>query len=126
MVRRILGVLTREIRGLHEAAYLLAGFAVLSQLLALVRDRTFAHLFGAGPELDAYFAAFRVLDLLFAFLTLFVSSFVLVPLLPAREDQEQKSLFGNVLFMFGTAAIIVSALLWILMPRLAPLLFPGF
>ena len=53
MVRKILSVLTREIRGLHEAAYVLAGFSILSQILALSRDRTFANLFGAGQTLDA-------------------------------------------------------------------------
>src|SRR3989344_3667124 len=126
MVRRILGVFTREIRGLHQAAYVLAGFSILSQVLGLLRDRTFAHLFGAGPTLDAYFAAFRIPDLLFAFLTLFVSSFALIPLLSARDGQEQGTLVGNVLFIFGVVAIAVSGAVWFLLPQLVPLLFPGF
>ena len=126
MVRRILGVFTREIRGLHQAAYVLAGFSILSQVLGLLRDRTFAHLFGAGPTLDAYFAAFRIPDLLFAFLTLFVSSFALVPLLSARDGQEQGTLVGNVLFIFGVVAIAVSGAIWFFLPQLVPLLFPGF
>ena len=94
MVRRIFGILTREIRGMHEAAYVLAGFSVLSQVLGLLRDRTFAHLFGAGPTLDAYFAAFRIPDLLFAFLTLFVSTFALIPLLSVREGEERGALLA--------------------------------
>ena len=88
MVGRLLSLIDREIRGLHEAAYVLAFFSLFSQVLALFRDRTFAHLFGAGPELDAYFAAFRVPDLIFAFLTLFVSSFALIPLLSKRNSTE--------------------------------------
>src|SRR3989344_5363281 len=126
MVRRILGAFTREIRGLHQAAYVLAGFSVLSQILGLLRDRTFAHLFGAGPVLDAYFAAFKIPDLVFAFLTLFVSSFALIPLLSARGEREQGVLIGNVLFVFGAMAILASAVLWFLMPGLIPLIFPGF
>lgn len=126
MVRRIITALTKPIRGLHEAAYLLAVFTVLSQVLALVRDRTFAHVFGAGSILDSYFAAFRVPDLVFAFLTLFVSSFALIPLLSARGEKEQGVLVGNVLMAFGAVAIAVSALLWVSMPSLIPLLFPGF
>ncbi len=126
MVRRILSIFTREIRGLHEAAYVLAGFSLLSQVLALVRDRTFAHLFGAGPVLDAYFAAFRIPDIVFAFLTLFVSSFALVPLLSARDEKEQGKLLGNVLFAFGTVAVAVAVVLWFTIPRLVPFLFPGF
>ncbi len=126
MVRRVLGVLTRPIRGLHEAAYLLAVFSLLSQILALVRDRAFAHYFGAGPVLDSYFAAFRVPDLVFAFLTLFVSSFALIPLLSAGGEREQGVLVGNVLFVFGAVALVVSALLYTLMPHIVAIIFPGF
>lgn len=126
MVGRVLEAMTRPIRGLHEAAYVLAGFSVLSQVLALVRDRTFAHLYGAGPTLDAYFAAFRIPDLVFAFLTLFVSSFALVPLLSQREEKAQGVLVGNVLFTFGIVSIVASGVLWFFIPSLVPVMFPGF
>lgn len=119
-------MLTREIRGLHEAAYILALFSIFSQVLALVRDHTFAHLFGAGPVLDAYFGAFKIPDSVFAFLTLFVSSYALVPLLSGREHKERGALLGNVLFTFGIFSIFASTLLWVLLPKLAPYLFPGF
>lgn len=126
MVRRFLSLLEREIRGLHEAAYLLAFFALLSQVLALLRDRTFAHLFGAGPILDAYFAAFRIPDLVFAFLTLFVSSFALIPLLSKRGKDEQGALIGSVLFLFGVSATGVCAVLFFAAPVIIPFLIPGF
>ncbi|MBV9349675.1 MAG: hypothetical protein JO026_02895 [Patescibacteria group bacterium] len=126
MVRTVLGYLTRPIRGLHEAAYLLAFFSLLSQVLALVRDRTFAHLFGAGPVLDAYFGAFKIPDLVFAFLTLFVSSYALVPLLSSREKKEQGALLGNVLFTFGCFSVVAAGLLWFLLPHLIPVFYPGF
>lgn len=126
MVRRLLSFLEREIRGLHEAAYLLAGFTFLSQVLALVRDRTFAHLFGAGTILDMYFAAFRIPDLVFAFLTLFVSSFALVPLLSGRTKEEQGSFIGSILFLFGIGAVVGTALVYVCLPILMPILIPGF
>jgi len=49
---RLFNVLNRKYSGLHQAAYLLALFALFSQLLALVRDRLLAGSFGAGLELD--------------------------------------------------------------------------
>ena len=52
MVKRFFAVLGGEIRGLHEAAYLLAIFAIASQILALVRDKILAFTFGAGHTLD--------------------------------------------------------------------------
>jgi len=129
MVGRVLAFMNKEIRGLHEAAYLLAVFAFLSQVLALVRDRTFAHFFGAGPTLDAYFAAFRIPDLLYAFLTLFISSFAIIPLLAARggpESKESQSLIGSVLFSFGCASIIAGVGLYFALPFIVPTLFAGF
>ena len=47
MVRRVLEAVYREVRGLHQAAYVLAVFTFISQILALVRDRLLAHHFGA-------------------------------------------------------------------------------
>lgn len=126
MVRRILSFIEREIRGLHEAAYLLAFFSLLSQVLALVRDRTFAHLFGAGPTLDAYFAAFRIPDVVFAFLTLFVSSFALVPLLAKKSKEEQGALIGSILFLFGVGALFATGLVYLFLPKLIPFIIPGF
>ena len=57
-------MLHKEIRGLHEAAYLLAFFTFGSQIVALIRDRLLAHTFGAGETLDVFYAAFRIPDLL--------------------------------------------------------------
>ena len=66
MVRSLFAVFGKEARGMHEAAYLLAAFALCSQLLALVRDRLLAAHFGASHTLDLYYAAFRIPDFLFA------------------------------------------------------------
>ena len=80
MVDRIKTFLGREISGLHEAAYLLAFFAFSSQVLGLARDRLLAGTLGAGIQLDVYYAAFRIPDILFVVVTSFVSISVLVPL----------------------------------------------
>ncbi len=126
MVRRLLRVLDRDIRGLHEAAYLLAGFSLLSQVLALLRDRAFAHTFGAGPELDIYFAAFRIPDTSFAFLTLFVSTFALIPLLAERTDPERRGVVRSVIMLFGVVAVPLTLLVYVFLPHLVPLIAPGF
>ena len=52
MVKRLFQFIEREISGLHEAAYLLGFFALLSQLLGFLRDRLLASYFGAGEALD--------------------------------------------------------------------------
>ena len=63
MIKKIFHVFYKEIKGLHEVAYLLAVFALLSQILGLVRDRMFAASFGATHILDVYYSAFRIPDL---------------------------------------------------------------
>lgn len=126
MVRRILRALGREIRGLHEAAYVLAGFSLLSQVLALLRDRAFAHTFGAGPELDVYFAAFRIPDTAFALLTLFVSSFALIPLLEERTESDKRGLIRSVIALFGVIAVPLTVVLYFFLPSLVTFVAPGF
>lgn len=129
MVGRMLSAMNKQIRGLHEAAYLLAFFAFFSQVLALVRDRAFAHFFGAGEILDAYFAAFRIPDLVFALLALFISSFALIPLIAEKggaQSEDSRELVGSVLTVFGFVSVVLSIILFVAAPLLVPLLFPGF
>ena len=109
MVRKLFEFFHKEIRGLHEAAYLLAFFTLLSQVLALVRDRMFAHYFGAGPTLDIYYAAFRIPDLIFASVASIVSVSVLVPFLIDRLDKDKAAgkQFIDTVFSFFFFVLIV-------------------
>ncbi|MFT5179591.1 MAG: putative peptidoglycan lipid II flippase [Candidatus Paceibacteria bacterium] len=110
MVSQVFKLLNKEIRGLHEAAYLLALFAFTSQILALVRDRVFAGRFGASEILDVYYAAFRVPDLIFVAVSSLVSVSVLVPFLTKYLDKgkEETKEFMNSIF---TVVIFLSILL---------------
>ena len=90
MVKRIFNLIHKEIRGLHEAAYLLGMFALLSQILALVRDRLLAHFFGAGAVLDTYYAAFRIPDIIFVAIASIVSVYVLIPFLAEKSAVSKK------------------------------------
>jgi putative peptidoglycan lipid II flippase len=90
MVKRFLNFISREIGGLHEAAYLLGAFAVVSQILALVRDRLLAYKFGATHALDIYYAAFRIPDFIFVAIASMVSISVLIPFLMEKIDSGEK------------------------------------
>ncbi len=117
MIQRILQLVNKEVRGLHEAAYLLGFFAILSSALALVRDRILAGQFGAGEVLDVYYTAFRIPDILFFTIALMVSVFVLVPHLTRHKDvKESHQLIGSVLLAFSITMVVVSIALWPLIP----------
>ncbi len=126
MVRQIFERIASPIRGLHQAAYLLAGLTLASQILALLRDRTFAHTFGAGEVLDLYYSAFRVPDLVFALVTSLVSAYVLIPRITGADTESTKRLLSEAatfLLGFGGTLCIVLA---VFTPQLLALLYPDF
>ncbi len=129
MVKKWFSVIGREIRGLHEAAYLLAGFALMSQLLALVRDKLLAYQFGAGHALDVYYASFRIPDLIFVSIGSLVSASVLLPFFMERFEKgnEQGKRFSDSIFtVFFGMMVVASAIAYFLVPRLIPFFLPGF
>ncbi len=129
MVKKIISFLGKEISGLHDAAYLLGAFALMSQVLALVRDRLLAHAFGAGQTLDLYYAAFRVPDFIFAIVASLFSASIIIPFLSERlqVNKEAGREFLSVVFtIFLLTMIGVSALVFFLMPHFVSDIFPGF
>ena len=129
MVRRALSVFYKEVRNLHQAAYILAVFAFGSQLLALVRDRLLAHEFGAGIELDVYYAAFRIPDLLYVVFASMLSVYVLIPFVADRMDGKQnrdaRAVLSQVYTVFLVGYIVVAAVVWLTAPFLVSWLFVG-
>ncbi len=112
------------IRGLHQAAYLLAALTLASQALALLRDRTFAHTFGAGQTLDIYYAAFRVPDLVFALVSSLVSAYVLIPRIAGMpQDKTRRLLSESASFLVGMGGAI-SVVLAVYMPSFLSLVYP--
>ena len=51
-------------------AIIIATASITSRVFGLIRDRLLATRFGAGNELDVYYAAFRLPDLIFNVLVL--------------------------------------------------------
>lgn len=129
MVRKVIDMVYKEVRGLHQAAYILALFAFGSQLLALLRDRLLAHQFGAGAELDIYYAAFRLPDLLFVLIASSLSVYVLIPFVSsATKDGDNKAgsqLLSEVFSVFLFIYVAISLACFIFAPEILPLLFPG-
>ncbi len=129
MVKKFLNLFNREIIGLHEAAYLLAFFAFLSQLLALVRDKLLAHNFGATPILDLYYAAFRLPDLVFVSMASIVSASVLIPFFMEKmqgDAEEGRRFVDNIFSAFFLSIIVVSIVVFFLAPFLVAFLLPGY
>jgi putative peptidoglycan lipid II flippase len=126
MVSRIFERITAPVRGLHQAAYLLAALTLASQILALLRDRTFAHTFGAGQILDLYYAAFRMPDLVFALVSSLVSAYVIIPRITGADRESTRRLLSeSATFLIGLGGLICLALC-IFMPQFLKFLYPSF
>jgi putative peptidoglycan lipid II flippase len=132
MVNRILTFLNKEFRGVNEAALLLGGFAFLSQLLGLVRDRTLAHIVGAGPMLDIYYAAFRIPDFLYLSIASLASVTVLMPFLmdkinnDTKNTEKARAFMNNIFSAYILFMIVASSLIAIFMPYIVHYIVPGF
>ncbi len=126
MVRRFLDRIAAPVRGLHQAAYWLMVLTLASQVLALLRDRTFAHSFGAGQILDLYYAAFRVPDLVFALVSSLVSAYVLIPRMTGASEEETRTLLSESITFLVVAGGAICLVLAIFANHLLFLIYPEF
>lgn len=124
MVSYLLERLSTKVRGLHQAAYLLALFTLAAQLLAIVRDRIFAHTFGAGATLDVYYAAFRIPDVMFALVASLVSAYVLIPRIASLSKEDAQRILSHAASFMVLFGALVALVAWALMPQILSTLFP--
>ena len=111
------------------AAVVLMASAGVSRLLGIVRDRLLAVEFGASADLDVYFAAFRIPDLLYAFLVSWGVAAVFLPLFSERmaESKEKAWHFAsNMLNVYAVGLGVFVLLGAIAMPALMKIVAPGF
>lgn len=119
-----------ETDGMTAAALIVGAASLASRLLGLVRDRMLAGTFGAGDALDAYYAAFRLPDLLYNLLIVGALSAGFIPVfteyLERRGKEEAMRLAGQVLSVVAFALAIGSILLALFAPWVVSLLVPAF
>ncbi len=122
------GFLHRKSKSISQAALVLAMFTFGAQLLSLVRDRLFAAQVGAGLELDTYYYAFKIPDILYAVFSALVSLTVLIPLLSKHKDgetEEMKKTYSVLFTVFCAGSSVLILIVYILMPHLVHVIAPG-
>jgi len=119
----------KETNSITSAAFIMATSSVVSAILGFLRDRLLAGRFGASQELDIYYAAFRIPNLVFGLL---VSGGIIAAFLPIfseyyKKDKEKAwKLASNVLNVFLFFSILICILLVIFVPHFIGLVVPGF
>ena len=100
-----------------------------SRLLGLLRTVVLAHQFGTSPDLDAYFVAFRIPDLIFQLLagatlgSAYIPTFARV--VADRGERDGFRLASGVLNLLFVATLFFAVLGLLLAPLLVPLTAPG-
>jgi putative peptidoglycan lipid II flippase len=130
-MERILKLFSKEYGNVNQAALLIGSFAFLSQILGLLRDRSIAHSIGPSSLLDAYYAAFRIPDLIFISIGSLFSVTILIPFILQKISGEEitpeaKTFFNNILTAFLVLMIFVSIVVFFFLPNLISFIVPGF
>lgn len=100
-----------------------------SRLLGLLRTVVIAHQFGTSPDLDAYFVAFRIPDLIFQLLagatlgSAFIPTFARV--MNRGGEREAWRMTASVLNLVLAATLVFAVIGLLLAPILVPLTAPG-
>ena len=137
MIKRIFN---KQSKTIFSAAVVLGAASFVSRFLGLIRDKILAGMFGAGSELDAYYAAFRIPDLVFSLLVLGAVSAGFIPVFVDYLNKEKRSdipcsklhipscwyLANSVLNLMVVFVGIVCFVLAIFAPWLMKVVAPGF
>jgi len=113
------------------AAALIISFAgIASRVLGLFRDRILAGQFGAGDTLDAYYAAFRIPDLIFNIMIAGALSAAFIPvfteLIEKKSEKDAWDFSSGILSLQILITGLVSIILVILAPQFMHLVTPGY
>jgi len=128
-VTKIFKIFDREIKGVHQAALLLGFMGILTKFLALLRDKILAAQFGAGRELDIYFASFRIPDFIFTMTLFITASASLIPffLKEVEKGEEKARVFlGRIYTIFLVFIFVILVITFFLTPHILKFLTPGF
>jgi putative peptidoglycan lipid II flippase len=129
-------ILNSKTKTITFAAFLLALSTLISRILGLVRDRLLAGRFGAGEELDIYFAAFRIPDFFYGIL---IAGGITAAFLPVFSEYFSKKtskenewspqvleFTNNILNCFLILLILICLILAIFAPLIIKFIIPGF
>jgi putative peptidoglycan lipid II flippase len=130
-MEKILRIFTKESGSLNQAALLLGSLTLVSQILALFRDRSIAHFIGPSASLDSYYAAFRVPDLIFICIASLASITVIIPFIVEKMDgdkvtEEARKYLNDIFTVFFSIMVLVAFFAFLLMPKLIFFIAPGF
>jgi putative peptidoglycan lipid II flippase len=126
MIKRIFSTATTSV---VSAAAIVAVFSLLSRVIGFFRDRILAGIFGAGDELDIYYAAFRVPDFVFQLVVIGALSACFIPVFSKYFGSETAKAWrytSNIVNILSTIFLAVAVVGIIFAPVYTPWVVPYF
>lgn len=121
---------TGRAAGFVRAGLVLSGTFLVSRVLGYIRTVVLGTTFGAGPELDSFFAAFRLPDLIFQIVAAGAMGSALIPVLSgllAMGDRARAwRVVGTVANLLLAVLVVLAAIAFAAAPALVRLMTPGF
>lgn len=117
-------------RALARAGLVVSGAFLVSRLLGWVRIVVITHTFEAGPELDAFFAAFRLPDLVFQLVAAGALSSAVIPVLSTlfatNENARAWRVVSTIANLMLVALLALGLIILVAAPLIIPAITPGF
>ena len=115
---------------LARAGIIVSGAFLVSRVLGYVRLVVIGNTFGASADLDAFFAAFRIPDLIFQLVAAGALSSALVPVVSGlfitNERQRAWRVVSTVTNLMLIGLAILAAAFFVFAPAIVPIITPGF
>jgi len=113
-----------------RAGLIVSSAFLVSRILGYVRLVVIGNAFGASAELDAFFAAFRIPDLIFQLVAAGAFASALIPvvagLITTDEHERAWRVTSTIINLMLAGLAILSIGLFILAPVIVPVITPGF
>jgi putative peptidoglycan lipid II flippase len=115
---------------LARAGLVVSAAYLASRLLGYLRVVVIGTTFGVGPELDAFFAAFRIPDLIFQLVAAGAVASALVPIVSGLRSTGDSArawrIVSTVANLMVVGLVVLAGAGFVLAPVLVPLITPGF
>jgi putative peptidoglycan lipid II flippase len=117
-------------RALARAGLIVSAGFLAARALGYVRVVVIGSTIGEGPELDAFFAAFRIPDLIFQLVAAGTVAAALVPMVAAELGTGRASrawqIVSTIASLMTVGLVVLAGLAWLAAPALVGLITPGF
>lgn len=117
-------------RSLARAGLIVTAAFLVSRILGWIRLAIIGTTFGAGADLDSFYAAFRIPDFIFQLVAAGALSSALIPVLAGLhaggDDGRAWRVASTVANLMMALLLVLAAVVWLLAPMLVPAITPGF